>query len=107
MAKIPWRARRLERRRADEAAARQPSQSAACRTSSWGRSAFDYDLGSKLGQAVDFFGELYGHADAAVARRIARVRAAVERRSIFIEPLHPGHWRIVVFLGAVERAFLE
>src|SRR5438477_8952433 len=70
-------------------------------------SAFDDDLRADLRQPVELLREFQREPDTAVARRIAGVRAAVEGDPVAVDALHEGHWRIVVFLRAVERALFE
>src|SRR5687767_13523309 len=66
--------------------------------------AFDDDLGAHAGQAVEPLGELDRQPNAAVARRIAGVGAAVKSDALIVVHLHERHRRVVVL--AAETALL-
>src|SRR4029079_1693480 len=70
-------------------------------------SALDDDLGSDLGQGEELLGEGLGKADAAVTRRISRVRARVEGDALGVVHLHERHRRIVIFARIAELLLAE
>src|SRR4051794_1098091 len=67
----------------------------------------DIDRRPNTGDRVELLREFDRKPNATVARRVARVVAAVERDAILVDALHPRHWRIVVFLRTVEWPLVE
>ena len=71
------------------------------------RSRADVDRRADAGHRVELLGECYRKPDAAVGRRITRVKSAMERDAVLVDALHPRHRRIVVLLRSIERLLVE